>query len=118
VSLGLGFLFSRLLKQRETRVNKNEFIAAIADSKSLAKLDLSKAAVATIVDTILETIENTLKKGEEVRLVGFGNFYVSKRAASKGRNPRTGEAIAIKASKLPKFRAGKQLKDQVNGAKK
>ncbi len=100
-------------------MNKNEFIAAVADSKALAKLDLSKAAVATIVDAVLDTIEASLKKGDEVRLVGFGNFYVSKRAASKGRNPRTGEAISIKASRLPKFRAGKQLKDSVNvGAKK
>jgi len=96
-------------------VNKNEFVAAVADSKTLAKLDLSKAAVSTIIDTVIETIEVALKKGEEVRLVGFGNFYVSKRAASKGRNPRTGEEISIKASKLPKFRAGKQLKDTVNG---
>lgn len=100
-------------------MNKNEFIAAVADSKSLAKLDLSKAAVATILDAVLDTIEGALKKGDEVRLVGFGNFYTSKRAASKGRNPRTGEAIAIKASKQPKFRAGKQLKDSVNnGGKK
>jgi DNA-binding protein HU-beta len=101
-------------------VNKNEFISAVSDSKSIAKLDLSKSAVSTLVDTMLATIENALKKGEEVRLVGFGNFYVSKRGASKGRNPRTGEVISIKASKLPKFRAGKQLKEQVNtgGAKK
>ena len=100
-------------------MNKNEFIAAVADSKALAKLDLSKAAVSTIIDAVLETIEGALKKGDEVRLVGFGNFYVSKRAASKGRNPRTGEAISIKASRLPKFRAGKQLKETVNtGAKK
>lgn len=99
-------------------MNKNEFISAVADSKALAKLDLSKASVATIVDAFLDTIEGALKKGDEVRLVGFGNFYVSKRAAAKGRNPRTGEVISIKASKLPKFRAGKQLKDTVNGAKK
>lgn len=99
-------------------MNKNEFIAAVADSKALTKLDLSKAAVSTIIDAVLDTIESSLKKGDEVRLVGFGNFYVSKRAASKGRNPRTGEAISIKASRLPKFRAGKQLKETVNGAKK
>ncbi len=99
-------------------MNKNEFIAAVADSKALAKLDLSKASVATIVDAVLDTIEASLKKGDEVRLVGFGNFYVSKRAASKGRNPRTGEAISIKASRLPKFRAGKQLKDSVNASGK
>ncbi|HAX90721.1 MAG TPA: DNA-binding protein HU [Rhodospirillaceae bacterium] len=99
-------------------MNKNEFIAAVADSKALAKLDLSKANVAIIVDAVLDTVEGVLKRGEEVRLVGFGNFYVAKRAASKGRNPRTGEAISIKASRLPKFRAGKQLKETVNGAKK
>lgn len=99
-------------------MNKNEFIAAICDSKSMAKLDMSKASVATVLDVVLDTIEASLKKGEEVRLVGFGNFYVSKRAAAKGRNPRTGEVINIKASKLPKFRAGKQLKDQVNGGVK
>ena len=99
-------------------MNKNEFIAAVADSKALAKLDLSKAAVSTIIDAVLDTIEGALKKGDEVRLVGFGNFYVSKRAASNGRNPRTGEAISIKASRLPKFRAGKQLKDTVNGGAK
>lgn len=95
-------------------MNKNEFIAAVSDSKALEKLGLSKAAISTVVDTVLETITAALKNGEEVRLVGFGNFYVSKRAAAKGRNPRTGEEINIKASKQPKFRAGKQLKDDVN----
>lgn len=97
-------------------MNKNEFIAAVSESKALAKLDMSKSAISNVIEAALGTIENTLKRGEEVRLVGFGNFYVSKRAAAKGRNPRTGEAIQIKASKLPKFRAGKQLKDQVNGS--
>lgn len=96
-------------------MNKNEFISAISESKSLQKMDLSKACISTVVDACLSTIEGCLKRGEEVRLVGFGNFYVSKRAASKGRNPRTGETIQIKASKLPKFRAGKQFKEQVNG---
>jgi DNA-binding protein HU-beta len=100
-------------------VNKNEFISAVAGNKALQKMELSKASVSTILETCLTTIEGALKKGEEVRLVGFGNFYISKRAASQGRNPRTGEPIQIKASKQPKFRAGKQLKDQVNtGGKK
>lgn len=99
-------------------MNKNEFIAAVADSKELEKLSLSKASVSTIIDAVLGTIQSTLEKGDEVRLVGFGNFYVTKRAASKGRNPRTGEEIQIKASKMPKFRAGKQLKETVNGVKK
>ncbi len=100
-------------------MNKNEFIAAVHENKELQKLELSKNAVGQVLDACLATIEHALKKGDEVRLVGFGNFYVSKRAASKGRNPRTGEAIAIKASRQPKFRAGKQLKDEVNsGGKK
>ena len=95
-------------------MNKNEFIAAVADSKTLAKLDLSKTAVSTVIEAVFETIVDALKKGEEVRLVGFGNFYVSKREASVGRNPRTGEEIQIEASRQPKFRAGKQLKESVN----
>jgi DNA-binding protein HU-beta len=101
-------------------MNKNEFISAVCDNKSLQKMELSKSCISTVVDACLGTIEGALKKGEEVRLVGFGNFYVSKRAASKGRNPRTGEPIQIKASRLPKFRAGKQFKEQVNslGSKK
>jgi DNA-binding protein HU-beta len=99
-------------------VNKNEFISAVASNKALQKMELSKASVSTILETCLSTIEGALKKGEEVRLVGFGNFYVSKRGASQGRNPRTGEPIQIKASRQPKFRAGKQLKDQVNTTKK
>ena len=96
-------------------MNKNEFIAAVSENKNLEKLNLSKSAVASVVDAALETIEHALKDGDEVRLVGFGNFYVAKRAAAKGRNPRTGEDIQIKASKNPKFRAGKGLKEQVNG---
>ena len=98
-------------------MNKNEFISAVSENKALAKLDMSKSAVSTVLEAALATIEGALKRGEEVRLVGFGNFYVSKRAAAKGRNPRTGEAIQIKASKQPKFRAGKSLKDQVNSGK-
>jgi DNA-binding protein HU-beta len=95
-------------------VNKNEFISAVCDNKALQKMELSKSCVSDVIDACLSTIENSLKKGEEVRLVGFGNFYISKRAAAQGRNPRTGEAIQIKASRLPKFRAGKQFKDEVN----
>jgi DNA-binding protein HU-beta len=99
-------------------VNKNEFVAAVADCKEMEKLELSKAAVGTVIDSVFDVIEAALKKGDEVRLVGFGNFYVSERAAGTGRNPQTGEAITIKASKQPKFRPGKQLKESVNGAKK
>ncbi|MBI1272844.1 MAG: DNA-binding protein HU [Alphaproteobacteria bacterium] len=99
-------------------MNKNEFIAAVADNKALARLDLSKAAIATVLEAAFDTVESTLKKGEEVRIVGFGNFYVSQRKAGTGRNPQTGEQIQIAASRLPKFRAGKQFKEIVNkGAK-
>ena len=95
-------------------MNKNEFVAAVSEHPNLAKLALPKSAVASVIDAVLATIEATLKKDDEVRLVGFGNFYVAKRAAAKGRNPRTGADIQIKASKTPKFRAGKVLKDSVN----
>jgi DNA-binding protein HU-beta len=95
-------------------VNKNEFIAAVQEQVLLGKLELSKNAVSSVVEAALATIENVMKRGDEVRLVGFGNFYVTKREAGKGRNPRTGEIIAIKESRSPKFRAGKQLRDAVN----
>ena len=96
-------------------MNKNEFIEAVGENRNLKKLDLSKSAVASLIDAVLETIEKALKNGDEIRLVGFGNFYVAKRAAAKGRNPRTGADIDIKASKTPKFRPGKMFKDSVNG---
>ena len=99
-------------------MNKNEFIAAVAENKNLENLGLSKTTVASVIEAALETIQTALQKEEEVRLVGFGNFYVAKRAATTGRNPRTGEDIAIKASKNPKFRAGKSLKELVNGSEK
>ncbi len=95
-------------------MNKNELIAAIASRKDVIKSNLSKAAITILTDAMLDTVTAELKKGGDVRLVGFGNFYVTKRAASTGRNPRTGEEIKIKASKQPKFKAGKQLKDAVN----
>ena len=90
-------------------MNKHDFIAAVA-----AKGDMSKTEAAKAVDTMLDVIAKSLKKGDEVRLVGFGTFYVTKRAASEGRNPRTGAPIMIKASKLPKFKAGRPLKDEIN----
>ncbi len=91
-------------------MNKQDLIAAVADSAGL-----TKAAAAKAVDAIFDAITETLKSGDEVRLVGFGSFSVSERAATTGRNPRTGEAIQIAASKNPKFSAGKALKDAVNG---
>ncbi len=90
-------------------MNKNDLIASVADD-----IDITKADAARAVDSILEIITKSLKKGGEVRLVGFGTFTVVKRKASEGRNPRTGEAIKIPASKQPKFKAGKALKDAVN----
>jgi DNA-binding protein HU-beta len=90
-------------------VNKQELIDAVAKSA-----DISKAAAGRALDGAVAAIKGSLKKGQLVTLVGFGTFYVGKRAARSGRNPRTGAAIKIKAAKVPKFRAGKALKDSVN----
>lgn len=90
-------------------MNKNDLVAAVADASGLSKADAGKA-----VDGVFDAITGALKGGDEVRLVGFGTFSVAKRAATEGRNPRTGEKIKIPASKQPKFKAGKGLKDAVN----
>ncbi|RMD91215.1 MAG: HU family DNA-binding protein [Alphaproteobacteria bacterium] len=90
-------------------MNKNELIASVAEAAGLSKADATKA-----VDAVFSTITDTLSRGGDVRLVGFGTFSVAQRAASTGRNPRTGAPIQIAASKQPKFKAGKQLKDAVN----
>ena len=90
-------------------MNKQELIDFVAK-----KADLPKTKAQSAIEAIFEGIKTTLKKGGEVRLVGFGTFSVAKRAATTGRNPRTGEAIKIPASKQPKFKAGKELKDAVN----
>ena len=90
-------------------MNKQELISAVADISGLTKGDAVKA-----VEAVFETISGSLKRGDEVRLVGFGTFSLSKRKASIGRNPRTGEPMTIKASSQPKFKAGKGLKDSVN----
>jgi DNA-binding protein HU-beta len=90
-------------------VNKSDLVDAIAKSS-----DLSKAAAARALDATVDTIKKALKKGDTVSLVGFGTFKVGKRAARNGRNPRTGATIKIKAAKVPKFSAGKGLKDAVN----
>ncbi len=90
-------------------MNKNDLVAHVADTTGLSKADAAKA-----VEAVFDGITDSLKSGDEVRLVGFGTFLVSGRAASEGRNPRTGEKIAIPASKQPKFKAGKGLKDAVN----
>ena len=90
-------------------MNKQDLIGSVADQGGLTKADASKA-----VEAVFDAITEALKKGDEVRLVGFGTFSVSQRKASTGRNPRTGETMAIKASSQPKFKAGKGLKDAVN----
>jgi DNA-binding protein HU-beta len=90
-------------------VNKNDLISSVSDGSGLSKADAGKA-----VDAVFDSITGSLKSGTEVRLVGFGTFSVSRRAASQGRNPRTGEPIQIPASNQPKFKAGKGLKDAVN----
>jgi DNA-binding protein HU-beta len=90
-------------------MNKQELIGTVAETTGLNRGDASKA-----VEGVFDAISSALKRGDEVRLVGFGTFTVSKRKASTGRNPRTGEPMQIKASSQPKFRAGKGLKDLVN----
>ena len=90
-------------------MNKNDLIAAVAGNSGLSKADAAKA-----VDGMVDAITSSPKSGSEVRLVGFGTFSISRRSATTGRNPRTGETIQIKASNQPKFKAGKALKAAVN----
>jgi len=90
-------------------VNKSGLIDAIAKHA-----DISKAAAGRALDAAVSSIKTSLRKGDVVTLVGFGSFYVGRRTARQGRNPRTGDAIRIRAAKVPKFRAGKALKDAVN----
>ena len=95
--------------RKVSAMNKNDLIAAVAE-----KTGLTKAQAGEAVDATFAAVTETLKAGNEVRIIGFGNFSVSARAATEGRNPRTGETIQIPASKTPKFKAGKGLKDAVN----
>ena len=85
-------------------MNKAELIATIADEAGITKTQAN-----TALDTFVDTVTKTLKKGDKVTLVGFGTFSVSKRAARNGRNPQTGEVIKIKARKVARFKAGKEL---------
>ena len=91
-------------------MNKNELAAAVAEKTGLGKGDAASA-----VDAVFETITGTLKSGGDVRVLGFGNFSVSHRAATTGRNPLTGAPVDIPAKKVAKFSAGKGLKDALNG---
>ncbi|SDK90836.1 DNA-binding protein HU-beta [Modicisalibacter muralis] len=90
-------------------MNKSELIEAIA-----ASADIPKAAAGRALDAMIESVTDSLKKGDSVALVGFGTFAVKERAARTGRNPQTGKPINISAAKVPGFKAGKALKDSVN----
>jgi len=91
-------------------MNKTELVSAMAEAADMTKKDAEKALTA-----FTEVVASELKKGEKIQLVGFGTFEVAERAARKGRNPQTKEEIEIPASKAPKFKPGKALKDEVNG---
>ena len=90
-------------------MNKTELVAAIVEKTELSKKDAEKA-----VKAFTEVVADELKKGEKIQLVGFGTFEVADRPAREGRNPKPGETMTIAASKTPKFKAGKALKDMVN----
>lgn len=90
-------------------MNKQDLVAAMADKAEISKKDAENALKA-----FTDVVAEELKKGEKIQLVGFGTFEVSERAARTGRNPQTGEEMNIPASKAPKFKAGKALKDMVN----
>jgi DNA-binding protein HU-beta len=94
---------------KERKMTKAELIDAIAEKAGLTKADAAKALAAT-----LGSVTDALRAGEKVALIGFGTFSVSQRAARTGKNPQTGQALAIPASKAAKFKAGQQLKDAVN----
>jgi DNA-binding protein HU-beta len=94
-------------------MTKQELVDSIAKKAELSKKDAGEA-----LDAFIETVKAALKKGDKLALTGFGTFSVSTRKARKGRNPRTNETITIKAAKVPKFTAGKGLKDAVAGTKK
>jgi DNA-binding protein HU-beta len=91
-------------------MNKQELIGAVADRAGMLRGDAGRA-----VEAMIDVITDALQRGDEVRLVGFGTFAVSRRKATTGRNPRTGEPMQIKSSAQPKFKAGKNLKDSCNG---
>lgn len=90
-------------------MNKNELVAAVAEEAGMTKVDAGKA-----VDAFVASVTKALKKGDEIRLIGFGTFAVSKRAATTARNPRTGATVKVPAKKMAKFKAGKALQDSLN----
>ena len=108
-SIYFSGLITQFTQYGGLKVNKNDLITAVADKAALSKADAAKA-----VDGVFESITGALRGGGEVRVVGFGTFSIANRKATTGRNPRTGEAIQIPASRQPKFKAGKGLKTAVN----
>ncbi|KQX87553.1 DNA-binding protein HU [compost metagenome] len=92
-------------------MNKTDLVAAVAADTNLSKIDVARA-----LDSVLDNLSRALARGDSVQLIGFGAFTVSDRPERSGRNPSTGEPMTIKASKAPKFSAGKALKDAVNAA--
>ncbi|MDD6362108.1 MAG: HU family DNA-binding protein [Lachnospiraceae bacterium] len=94
---------------QEDTMNKTELIAAVAEETELSKKDAER-----VLKAFTDTIASELKKGDKVQIVGFGTFEVSERQARTGRNPHTGETMEIEASKAPRFKAGKALKDAIN----
>ncbi len=94
-------------------MSKGDLVASVAKAA-----DLSKAKAGVAVNAVIDSITKSLKKGKDVSIVGFGSFSVVKRKARNGRNPQTGKTIKIKATKAPKFKAGKSLKEAVAGKKK
>ena len=90
-------------------LNKNDLVSAVA-----GETEMSKAQVLSAIDTAISVISRALRKGDDVRLVGFGTFYVASRKACKGRDPRTGETIHVKPSRQPKFKAGKVFKESLD----
>ena len=94
-------------------MNKSQLIAAVASDSGLSKTDSARA-----IESLIDTVTRTLKKGDEVSITGFGKFSVVKRAARQGVNPRTGERVKIKASKAPKFSAGSTLKQAISPKRK
>ena len=91
-------------------MNKTELVVAVAEQADISKKDAEK-----VLKAFVDVVTEEMKKGEKVQLVGFGTFEVSERAAREGRNPQTGKTMKIEACKAPKFKAGKALKDVVNG---
>ena len=103
-----GILFTTI-QQEDANVNKTDLIDRVAEST-----ELNKTAASRAVEAILDIITGSLRQGDSVTLSGFGTFSVSNRSQRTGRNPRTGESITIPASKAPKFKSGKGLKDALN----